>query len=596
MREASTKPSAATVLPAPVACSNQKRLAAFGSSGCSRQLGVRRPRRRRVVPVLRLLGLVVVVGSSSPGMPTERQLDGVLAAPRRRRCRRRCAAPRRAARSACRTARRPGGRRAPCRRRAWARPRPAAARARAAATSWRRHSTDGTLAPASSSASAASSARAARGAGSERDGGVLALEHERLARELRGPLDGPSEVVDGRGRRRPLRGFSHRKADRGSGKATTARHAFAASWEACSAGLERRVGDRCDCTPSHRTAREAYSVSRAPGRSDVVSLPPEPMQRVPVHSAPSPSWRPRHRPDTGRRQRLSPRPARFDLAEAKQRARGRARAARAPCTTRPSRSSRAARARSTSASPTLKRPSGRDQQVGLVVRPVPRRVPDLPAGRHRAAARSVAFLGLNAATAPGGGALRRSTRCPTRPTRTRRDDRPGDRGARRTSRSRCSSTSDGKTASSTRAATVRAAELEPTSSDYLGPGPVPTRPSGPHVAVARVPDGAGRPADGPEGDRRRRARRPARRRASTCDAAAADRSRRATRSSRATRTRRRPRCTRCGRTAASRTRPAGRCASVPNLYPALDAATRPSPSADARPDLFAARAARARTR
>ena len=35
MREASTKPSAATVLPAPVACSNQKRLAALGSSGCS---------------------------------------------------------------------------------------------------------------------------------------------------------------------------------------------------------------------------------------------------------------------------------------------------------------------------------------------------------------------------------------------------------------------------------------------------------------------------------------------------------------------------------------------------------------------------------
>ena len=33
--DASTKPSAATVLPAPVACSNQNRLAAFGSSGCS---------------------------------------------------------------------------------------------------------------------------------------------------------------------------------------------------------------------------------------------------------------------------------------------------------------------------------------------------------------------------------------------------------------------------------------------------------------------------------------------------------------------------------------------------------------------------------
>ena len=35
VRDASTKPSAATVLPAPVACSNQKRLSAFGSSGAS---------------------------------------------------------------------------------------------------------------------------------------------------------------------------------------------------------------------------------------------------------------------------------------------------------------------------------------------------------------------------------------------------------------------------------------------------------------------------------------------------------------------------------------------------------------------------------
>ena len=35
VREASTKPRAATVLPAPVACSNQKRRAALGSSGCS---------------------------------------------------------------------------------------------------------------------------------------------------------------------------------------------------------------------------------------------------------------------------------------------------------------------------------------------------------------------------------------------------------------------------------------------------------------------------------------------------------------------------------------------------------------------------------
>ena len=35
VREASAKPSAATVLPDPVACSNQKRLLAFGSSAAS---------------------------------------------------------------------------------------------------------------------------------------------------------------------------------------------------------------------------------------------------------------------------------------------------------------------------------------------------------------------------------------------------------------------------------------------------------------------------------------------------------------------------------------------------------------------------------
>ena len=58
VRDASTKPTAATVLPAPVACSNQKRLPAFGSSGASATsclVG------RALVPVLRLLGLVLVV-------------------------------------------------------------------------------------------------------------------------------------------------------------------------------------------------------------------------------------------------------------------------------------------------------------------------------------------------------------------------------------------------------------------------------------------------------------------------------------------------------------------------------------------------------
>ena len=55
VREASMKPTAATVLPAPVACSNQKRRSAPGSSGASvdRLLGVLLG--DRLLPVLRLL-------------------------------------------------------------------------------------------------------------------------------------------------------------------------------------------------------------------------------------------------------------------------------------------------------------------------------------------------------------------------------------------------------------------------------------------------------------------------------------------------------------------------------------------------------------
>ena len=135
VREASTKPSAATVLPAPVACSNQKRLAALGSSGCSSSCSSSSS-SASVLPVLRLLGLVVVVVVLLARDADGRQRDDVSASAPCRRCRGRCrcAGPRRAARSACPRARRPGGRRGPCRRPASAPPRRAAARGRAAAT------------------------------------------------------------------------------------------------------------------------------------------------------------------------------------------------------------------------------------------------------------------------------------------------------------------------------------------------------------------------------------------------------------------------------------------------------------------------------
>ena len=89
VREASTNPSAATVLPAPVACSNQKRLSALGSSGALGldvlvELGL-------VLPVDRLL---VVVGLAVLERPRRRpRRPGIAAGRERRRLGRLGAAP-----------------------------------------------------------------------------------------------------------------------------------------------------------------------------------------------------------------------------------------------------------------------------------------------------------------------------------------------------------------------------------------------------------------------------------------------------------------------------------------------------------------------
>ena len=91
VREASMKPTAATVLPAPVACSNQKRRSAPGSSGRlgDRLLGVLLG--GRLLPVLRLLlgrqllGLLLDLGSSSASAPRRRRPPRRRPRPRRRR-------------------------------------------------------------------------------------------------------------------------------------------------------------------------------------------------------------------------------------------------------------------------------------------------------------------------------------------------------------------------------------------------------------------------------------------------------------------------------------------------------------------------------
>ena len=266
VRDASTKPSAATVLPAPVACSNQKRLAALGSSA---RLGGDRPRRGSR-PVERLLVGVLVLAQLLGQLLLAREARRrELDAARRRPAPLRApvavaAAPRPAARSACRTARRPGGRRARCRRRAPARPGRAGGRGRAAATSGGASAVEGTLAPSSSSASASSSARRRGRARRERGRGVLALEQEGLAGERARPL----EVVGrwkGCGREGRCLRLSHEgSTNRRKGKSRGPPHDFeqpgpqwgGVVWSACpgstpySSRLQRRRRPIC-----HRMSR-----------------------------------------------------------------------------------------------------------------------------------------------------------------------------------------------------------------------------------------------------------------------------------------------------------------------------------------------------
>jgi len=250
VRDASTKPSAATVLPAPVACSNQKRFAAFGSSGCSASCsssaGCRhrrspRPSRRAAPRLARSSSASSSAATSSSSSSSSSSTSAERArtrrrprphrrpAPRRPRlpplARARPATPRRRSPGAERPARprprlpgsgrRPAGRgrrpRSACRWRSGQAPRRGGCeRSRegidlvsreerlvgelrlvlgkqrsspSSSEKSRRQAGDGTVRPASSSASAWSSARrrACRGQGER---WVLTRVRERLAREL----------------------------------------------------------------------------------------------------------------------------------------------------------------------------------------------------------------------------------------------------------------------------------------------------------------------------------------------------------------------------------------------------------------------------
>ena len=171
VREASTNPSAATVLPAPVACSNQKRAVGVGILGLLLELDVLVELVALVLPVLRLLVLVVgslvgsviepSVGVLVAGIAAARAGPAPAAADAGRGCRCAVAVALASASSAVSVpdsastwwaeSTVPSAR--------WGSSSDSSRSSPSSSENWRRHSIDGCSRPASSSVSAASSAR-----------------------------------------------------------------------------------------------------------------------------------------------------------------------------------------------------------------------------------------------------------------------------------------------------------------------------------------------------------------------------------------------------------------------------------------------------
>ena len=226
---------------------------------------------------------------------------------------------------------------------------------------------------------------------------------------------------------------------------------------------------------------------------------------------------------------------------------------------------------------------GGDQQVGVVVRPVPRRVPGVPARGDRARTRGRlpgTELGRQPATRralPG-----QLPDAVSRPTSTRRGHRPRARGRRPTTRSRCSSTQAASRRSSTRAPTASSADSRRTSiATWAGA-----------VGDERHPR---RPAHRPQDDHRRRTA-PARPGDVVTVAPPSPIDPATDPFAEGHEHRRRPRSTPCVPAAARPTRRGGASACVPNLYPALGWPRRPHRRATPNPTCSPRSPPRARTR
>ena len=255
--------------------------------------------------------------------------------------------------------------------------------------------------------------RAARRALGERDRGVLALEHERLAREFLGALRGrrrkPARLPDTEVLSATL-GFRSRER---TGRAVP-RWKVAVAEAAGSARRARRSEvPRAASAPSPGAGQSAspYYSTRETERSGRLRT-----ACGDAHASPCAVLSPRLVAGCGRLRLDEPESARRPATKLARRARRRwpsCTSRRTSCSDGGARRVRGAAARAAGL-------PGGGEQVGLVVRAVPRRVPVLPEAGDRSAARRSAFLGVDVqrqrrrrARVP-----RASTRCPTRATRT----------------------------------------------------------------------------------------------------------------------------------------------------------------------------------
>ena len=593
VREASTKPSAATVLPAPVACSNQKRLAALGSSAAS---AVGRPSSaaRGSRPVQRLLvGLVLdellgqlLLARDRRGGEHQRLVADAGAV------RRAPVAVGAALRLGQQRRQRAGERvdlvggqhRAVDQRRLVLgeqaveaeQQRPAAAPLASTGRSW----------PSASSFRPSRARRAAGMPGASGHGRVLALEQEGLACERFGAL----EVV-GRRKGCDRQGRCIRLSHEGS---TNRRRGKPAYTLRTASSSRTAIGE----TSSGRLPGKHPIFKQTPATADAASATVCPDATSAGHSRRARARRRARRraqPGGRRGQRRRPPGRRFDLAKAQRELAG----APAPLAALHDQSAqllgggRAAfrkRARELEGYPVVV------NKWASWCAPCRTEFPIFQSGPSPRASGSPSSASTPATRRdPARERFLRASPLPVPVLRRPRGGRSPSRSRRRpTTRSRLLRRA--RASAYTHQGGYRTADL---AADLA-----PRRQLGralaegiEHLGWRRTCERAARgPADGAE----RRSSRPAApaRPGGGFDrrAGRADRPASATPSSRATRTARRPRCGRCAPAAGRPTRPAGSCASVPNLFPARRARTRRAPARTPTPTSSRRRPRPARTR